>query len=182
MVIPRHSISATRYIARFVNKQAIKACWSHKFLPLHIASLANSNTKIWFRQGCGDGYNIDRGTGTGIVHIDDVPGLKAIRVPILLDFSCQFGTPDDSSVHLQGSYRPCKCCKLQIRLIHNEQNMIWSCLLRSSENAKPKVEMKFNIKIQVSAVIRVIEGVVNAQYDPRWMTPTTVQLSIHWIV
>ena len=57
-------------------------------------------------------------------------------------------------------------------------NCMGCCLLQLNDKAKPKFETKFTNNVQVSDVIRLIEGAVKAHPKPRCMTAVSLHQSM----
>ena len=94
-----------------------------------MASLGDYQIEIGFRQRHGDGSCFTVGIDSRIGTFDNLSRVKAIctyfvTCQLLLDFSDQILTQDDSSVFVQGSYGPCKCSPDQIKLI-DEQRAVY---------------------------------------------------------
>jgi len=79
-----HRILPASLGTRFVSNQDIEICSTRTHLALHIASLANSNTGIGFRQWNFNSSFVVSRLDKPIAISDDVSPWKAIGVPILL--------------------------------------------------------------------------------------------------
>jgi len=104
----------------------IKECWIRKLSPLHIMSKANCHIEIGFRWRHGDGSRVAGGMNWQIGICDDVSILKCYTCTyfamcqLLLDFIDQIVRHDSSSMHVQGSDKPCQCSRLQISLTDHQ--------------------------------------------------------------
>jgi len=119
------SISDARCGALFVTNGECEASSTHKLLPLHIASLANDQIQIRFGRRHGNGSCVTGGVDSTIGTFDDVSQAKAIWTysvtwQLILDPSNHIVRQDYSSVGVPGSYRPCECSSLPIKVIDKQ--------------------------------------------------------------
>jgi len=80
----RQSVLPSGLHARLVTDSEIKAHWTHKLSPLHIASQANCQIEIGFRGRHSDLSTVARAINRQIGIYDNVSILNAIPAPILL--------------------------------------------------------------------------------------------------
>jgi len=92
---------------------------------MHIAPIAHYHGDNGFRQRHGNSSGVPGAVYNEIVICDDISQGKAIftyyiTCQLFLDFSDQIVGQDYLSVSVQGSYGPCECSRLQIKLIDTQ--------------------------------------------------------------
>jgi len=77
----------TQCLAQYVTNEEIKACWTHKLWPMHIASLANHHIEIPLGWGNSDARSIARRIDEEIAMFKGISVWEVIGVSILLRVS-----------------------------------------------------------------------------------------------